>query len=395
MSDEEIRRSLERRASDVEPTSELRQRVADREPVTQQGPSAARRVAIAVFALAVSAAAFALIIPGGNEQGAVGSTTPSTSEPPVARELETIELEGGVGRVIAAEGSLWISGEGHVLRVDPSTGEVLAEIPVRLEEEGSYPSRGRVAPDSGLVYGDGLIWVTAEPFFAAIDPATNELATTIVWSSGVMNIAWDEGALLYGGSAEGNGQVVRLDPETLEFDAFPTSTGAYPLVLATDHWIWAGGSDGVGAGALDRWSRDRQVEETVDGITRVHALVEAGGWVWALDDRFLYRVNAYPAGPQPSPQSHFPSSVEAIDLTVPLPPVPGRGTLASDGEHLWLLVEAGAVCQLTELDTATGEAIGDPIEIHIPFPAEMAVLDGVPWITYRDEGLLVHPELPS
>jgi hypothetical protein len=42
-----------------------------------------------------------------------------------------------------------------------------------------------------------------------------------------------------------------------------------------------------------------------------------------------------------------------------------------------------------ELDAASGEAISSPISLAHAGQAEMIVVAGKPWISFRDEGLLV------
>jgi hypothetical protein len=275
-----------------------------------------------------------------------------------------------------------------VIRVDPSTGEVQAEIPVRLEEPGSYPARGQVAPGSGLTLGDGLIWVTAEPFFAGIEPATDHIATSIAWESGVTEIAWDGGRLLYGGSAEGNGKVLLLDPYLGDYEQIITYTSAYPLVLATEHWFWAGGQSLYAElPALSRTSRDGTTAQVISGVTDVDSMAEAGGSLWVTGDERLWQIDVGVGGSPPSPQSGFP---EVTDAVIGQMRLDGSGTVAAGAGRLWLAVSSASAGpgaepgSLMELDPRTGEVIGSPITLPHAGQVEIAIdSEGLPWLTIR------------
>ncbi len=402
MSDDEVRRSLEARAADAEPSEELRGRIERREPIRERGPSTARRVAIAVFALAISAAAFALIIPRGDDPPATASpTAPDSQHPPSpssgAKDFETFELDPGIGRLTAAFGSIWVVGPEGVTRVDPDSGEIVAEIPIQgITPPGTelpLHQYGGVANGSAITSGDGVVWVTAEPDIVALDPETNEIVQRISVETSLTNIAFHDGQLVLGGMAEGSGHLLLVpqDPDPQTWTGLSSGTDAFPLVLATDHWYWMGSATTRLGPALTRWSSDLAELQSIEGIGSVEAFAEAAGSVWVVGDGNLYRVDAGAGGPRSG--KAFPEPVDAVTATIPLE---GMATIGGDGDRLWLLVEAGAVCELRELDPRTGDPIGEPVEIHLPFPAEMTVAEGVPWVSYRANpvlrrGVLIRP----
>ncbi len=203
------------------------------------------------------------------------------------------------------------------------------------------------------------------------------------------NISFADGRLIVGGSAEGNGDIRRLDPDTGNYvGTIPSGTRAYPMVLATEDWYWTAGDPyKLGEPTLTRSSKDRSTGEAIAGISGVDSFVEAGGYLWVAGGDTLYQVDETYTGPPPSPPNFFPEWVDAVVGTFP---ISGRGRVASDGTHLWLLEHTGTdTTRLTELNPITGAPIGDPIELAHGGPAELAVLGGDPWVSFRGDGVLV------
>jgi hypothetical protein len=123
----------------------------------------------------------------------------------------------------------------------------------------------------------------------------------------------------------------------------------------------------------------------IAGVQRFDSFVEASGSVWVTGGSFLYRVDDEAGGSAPSPQSVFPQEAHAVTATFQ---VDGPAIVASDGMGLWLL-EQGRGVHVTELDPVTGDPIGPPILLEHEPPAEIAVVDGRPWISFRMSGTLV------
>jgi hypothetical protein len=373
--EDRVRQTLRRRADASSLPDELWDRIEAGRGRGQAGR--ARRIAVAVFSLALATVTFVYLVMAFRQD------PPTQPVDEISYGVQEFPLDSDVGRLIVAEGSIWIASDGEVIRVDPSTGDVLAEIPVRLEEPGSYPARGQVAPGSGLTLGDGLIWVTAEPFFAGIDPATDQIATSIAWESGVTEIAWADGRLLYGGSGEGIAEARLLDPYLGKLEQIHLPTAANPLVLATEHWFWAGGrplnSEQL---ALTRASRDGRLSQEVTGIHAVDSMVEVGGSLWVTGDQRLWQVDVNQDASQPTY-----SEVNAVIKETRLD---GPGKVAAGGGRLWLVVSSSSpgpgaeTGSLMELDLRTGEVIGSPITLPYAGRVELAIdPDGLPWLTIQ------------
>jgi YVTN family beta-propeller protein len=75
-------------------------------------------------------------------------------------------FEGGDAIAIGAD-SVWAADRGFVTRIDPTTGKVLAVVPVG--------STGY----SGVAVGDGAVWAIGFPGVVRIDPAMNTVVTSI------------------------------------------------------------------------------------------------------------------------------------------------------------------------------------------------------------------------
>lgn len=116
--------------------------------------------------------------------------TPSPVDPVVSATIRVGEFPNAVA---AGEGGIWVcvptndgSGSGDILRIDPTTNEVVARIPI--EAVPTWETGG-----GGLAVGAGSVWVTdtvhvrdqgPEAVLRRIDPTTNRVAETIPLDGG-------------------------------------------------------------------------------------------------------------------------------------------------------------------------------------------------------------------
>lgn len=349
-----------------------------------------RRAMIAVLSMGVAAFAIFFLI-------RAFETSPPPRPPLVQPVVRTFELAPGVGHMEFAFGSLWVVGNDGVIRVDPTSGEVVAEIPV----PGITMRNQRGAPDwSWVASGADRVWVTAEPDIVGIDPRTNEIAQSFTDQTGVSSITFADGLIVVGGSAEGNGDIRLMDPQTETFadgGGLAGSLAGFPSVLGTRDWYWAGGRTHEGGAALARISKDGTAHEVIEGIASFDSFAAAGGFVWVTGGDHLYRVDDTYEGPAPSPQSVFPAEADAVTAEIR---VDGPAQVASDGTTLWLLerTEDGSP-RVTEIDPVSGEDRTAPVTLAGDGPFEMTVADGDAWVSFRKSGLLIEVsiigELPS
>src|ERR687891_166692 len=137
----------------------------------------------------------------------------STSGPSLGRRLLVVALALAVAG--AGLGSAWVGvpnqGQcrGEVVRIDQSTNEITARIPVEM-----YPNN--------IAVGFGAVWVQGDLCgdrnrggLLRIDPATSGVAATIDIGFGTSDVAVGEDAVWVSGfAAFRTGRLFRIDPES-------------------------------------------------------------------------------------------------------------------------------------------------------------------------------------
>ena len=140
--------------------------------------------------------------------------------------------------IAVGEEGVWVTEHrrGNLVRLDPTTGDVLATIHV-----GGRP---------GVAIGFGSVWARSndERVVSRIDPTTNQIVATISMPGNPIDLAiagnwvW-VAATPQRGACERGSYLVRLDPEADEVDAIMDLPCAF--ALATDgRSLWAGSMDG-------------------------------------------------------------------------------------------------------------------------------------------------------
>ncbi|MGH9891634.1 MAG: hypothetical protein ACREA0_06560 [bacterium] len=342
---------LKRRLRDIEGYAppDLWKEITSRPPAPPRPePAPARGALVVGIAFAVALVGLILVVRafGGRESEPV-SQPPVTTDKVTPRVTASIEV-GRVTSVAYGAGSVWVSvlpggsSDGALVRIDPVSNEILAEIQVP-----GVP--GWEIGGGGLLVAEGSVWLTsrldgpgngAEGFISRIDPSTNRVMDTITLTEGdVADIAIDgtsiwalirgnpgqpeilridrssgqviatlpldggygrhifatNGSVLAaivqppGGPFDG-GTLVRIDPSSNRV-AGTFDLGTYPSVAIGDGVIWAATSAGlvqIDPGTGQPISAPVNVPCTGDALA-----VGAGG-VWCFDparDRALTRFN--------------------------------------------------------------------------------------------------------
>jgi YVTN family beta-propeller protein len=126
-----------------------------------------------------------------------------------ARTL-TLGASHSVDGLAIGEGAVWVASgaDDRVLRLDPVTGRVIAQIPL-----AAVP-RVRVASPYGIAVGDGSVWVTdaLADTVSRIDPTVNAVTATIKVGRRPTRLAVGESAVWVLNAGEGT--VSKIDPAT-------------------------------------------------------------------------------------------------------------------------------------------------------------------------------------
>jgi YVTN family beta-propeller protein len=140
-------------------------------PPARPDPTVPARVA-ATFALfgdpmAMAVRADDVWVAGDNPTWVTRWVTPTN---PTTRETPTIALPAAPTRLAVTEDAVWVltPSDSSLVRIDPATNDVVTTIPV-----GRAPS--------GLAIGAGAVWVSrhSDGTVVRIDPATNQVVATI------------------------------------------------------------------------------------------------------------------------------------------------------------------------------------------------------------------------
>src|SRR6266516_570158 len=311
----------------------------------------------------------------------VSTPTPGRPQGPVAA---VVDLGGCAKGVACGAGSLWAaSSDGRLLRINPASNTVAAEIPV--DPDGSGPA--------GVAVGAGAVWVpVAMPASLwRIDPARNRVVDKIPLGgtglNGTVSVSATDGAVWVGsedpGGGRGAGLLTRVDPAhnrvaaRIHLPGVPTSVATSPQTASAPSGVWvATVSDGVlaidarrnqvvrtlaaasslgytqtvaaGAGAV--WLADPfgqrvlRVDPATASVTARVAtgavtglMVDSGGIVWAVTPDGILRID--PRHREGQSQATVTTAVLAADLD-------GVLWLASGGGALW----AGRTASVAHID---------------------------------------------
>ncbi len=180
------------------------------------------------------------------------------------------DLPGGPDPIAVAAGALWVKrDDGFVVRIDPETDQVVAEIEVA---EGLC---------QGLGAGEEAVWACDERDLARIDPVTNEVAATVpvdkIGEQVHIPVAFDHAWVL-----TGDGRVlvgVADDEVDVEIDL---GLRCSQLTAAPPVGLWASCLTEDAAVLIDLEAE--AVTVRVDGLTDTRAIAASEDVVWVSYD---------------------------------------------------------------------------------------------------------------
>jgi hypothetical protein len=210
------------------------------------GPTVARRVAIAAVAMAIAAAGIGFAIVRLAEPTTAPSPAVTPTEPLAVHAEITATIDTGKPfpeGVAVGEGGVWVAtraedNSGDVIRLDPTTGEIVARIPV-----SSLP--GWEFGGAGITTGLGSVWVLGDDesglVLHQIDPVSNELRKSITVGPGSASDVWVDGSGIWVLASSGTHlyALYHLDPSTLEvMERIDIGADWSNSVFGAGGWIW-------------------------------------------------------------------------------------------------------------------------------------------------------------
>ena len=269
----------------------------------------------------------------------------------------SIPTDGVNAGLASGAGSIWLAatGQSQLLRIDPTSGQLVANIHLDASGSGREPSLG-----GGVAFAAGTVWATRDSSgprgdVVAVNPATNRIVgTPVAVGTGPDAIVSGFGSLWVNNTSVVPGRtaptktypaVSRIDPQTRRVTTEPFS--GTPAAGFGSLWIQAGaGSDSAAIVRYDPATR-RVIARIA--VPRVVGVAFGDGRVWAIS---------------------YPRSRSARTFT------PINGTAA-----LW------------QIDPRTNRAIGKPIHLQLTQPDSIAVSRGQLWIADYSSDKVIHFQL--
>jgi TolB protein len=330
---------------------------------------------------------------------AAAEPSPDSLLPTSAEVVDTFEVGEIVSSVVYGDGSVWVAvlnsdgtWGGRIVRIDPETHEVQADIPVDVAPTWEVGG-------GAMVVHEGNLWVTGtiglgpgqgrDAAVIRIDTSTNEVTHTFtLGGDSGYDLTFVNGELWVMGYGERSIEVARVDTSNgevlarFELDA----DWAHTLVAADGRLVTAVGGDD----AVNVDGRVIEIDPETGAIsgseipsfsfTPMPALWH--GQVWLSTDRGFVRF-------------------DPLRESFPEPPVTlapriggGGGFLEADDRGLWFLgsdPEGGSATRLILFDPATGEASA-LTEVEEGSPVAMALAPDSVWML-NYEGTLTHVAL--
>jgi hypothetical protein len=268
------------------PVPDLRSDIRTRPPGVPPSQFPWSRLGTAALAFAVAAAGVAFAARAFFGERDRGETRQEPAPAPIdPRVTTTIKIGPQLNAVAAGEGSVWVLAQfpdpPHVrlMRIDPITNEVVAEVPIG----GS---------GSELTVGLGSVWIPqyrqeAGALLFRIDASTNQMLAEIPGAGGSPLVA--HGSVWAVGGRVGDdppGSVVRIDPASNRVVAeipLPFEPPPYDIVAGpTSIWV-LGLNDHRGPDHPNLVRIDPETNKVVDAIdldAGATSMTAGGGYVW-------------------------------------------------------------------------------------------------------------------
>ncbi|HJT63846.1 MAG TPA: hypothetical protein VJ839_03665 [Candidatus Limnocylindria bacterium] len=276
---------------------------------------------------------------------AAGSSLPATAVEDAAT-LE-VRLEGGPDWPTEAAGSLWVLAPDGPLRTGGSAPLIYRIDPETGAEQARVEIPGRFC--QGMDSGFDSIWACVDDGMVRIDPATNAIAAEISYPSPQVysRPAVTPDAIWALSGAIAADSVVRIDPATNEVtDTLPLGRSGTNLAYGYDA-LWA---TAMPSGILLRIDlTTHEVTEHVSGLPSPFIVTAGAGSLWVL----LYGDRqADSPGPDDPVVARIDPDTAAVTLLGPTGRAPHEGDIFGDDFGVWV---RGQDPFLARIDTSTGQ----------------------------------------
>ncbi|HYN69777.1 MAG TPA: hypothetical protein VEX41_06180 [Candidatus Eisenbacteria bacterium] len=157
---------------------------------------------------------------------------PAPSVPLAERQIALLEMPGDPDWLVAGFGSMWVKrDDGNVVRIDPTSHELLATVDADITNPGLC---------QGIGSDETSIWACSGPDIVRIDPATNEVVDVVqahkIYVQGRLVSAAGRVWILNG---ENGDRLVGVDGATLEAgDPIALDAACYDLAVGAGA-VWA------------------------------------------------------------------------------------------------------------------------------------------------------------
>jgi hypothetical protein len=355
-----------------------------RQPRAPRWIAAAAALAVAAAGLFLAARAFRTDRPPSRP----------ASTPPEPVVVGTTEIPGA-NAVAVGEGSVWVGAiandggcSGTIHRIDPTTGEIVASIPV--DAIGHWEVGG-----GGIDVQPGAVWVAGDVcgpggdrvILQRIDPSTNEKTMVADLGAGLIGDvdATADSVWVTAFRNQADAELLRVDPGTGNIEAtIPMSSQYVRGVLGAGGAVWVHPREveasTVGSGYLVKVDPEtNQIAETLD--VKMEPPAFRDGSLWAHHGDAILEID--------------PATAAIVDR-YPGVGVSQYGVLRSGAGGLWFLLaddtsgEGGAPVVRFSPETGQVDVVVDLGPDRIP--VDMAVTDSSIWVV-NYEGSLTRVDL--
>ena len=196
---------------------------------------------------------------------------------PMTGEVLLVVATPGAYYLTVGAGSVWVPSRDGITRIDPTTGEVTATIPLDVGV-------------TDLAASDDAVWTTYDEdgTVTRIDPATNAVVTTLETGAGAHDLAIDEHGVWVTNYRANT--VSRIDPSANTVVATIDGVGSGVGISAGNGVVYVS-TQNEGISRIDTATNEATIVAPLDGWNYGVAYGNGELWVTNVDDGVVYRLD--------------------------------------------------------------------------------------------------------